>query len=106
MHFNGRIGAACLDSVCSTAEHPRLGPAHSGHHLLEAAHLFHHLLHLTEAVQQRVQFGDAHAAAFGDAVAASGVENMRTTPFLWCHVGMHSVNSSEFTCALVLVFVL
>src|SRR5438445_12133823 len=58
--------------------------AHFGEHLLKFAHLLHHLLHLREAVEQRVQFRNRHAAAFGDPLPPAGVENLRTAALLEC----------------------
>jgi hypothetical protein len=75
------------DYLCdseATRLHPKpLGHhASAGHHFLEFAHLLHHLLHLSETVQQVVEFGDAHAAAFGDADAAFGIEDLRVLAML------------------------
>jgi transcriptional regulator with XRE-family HTH domain len=72
----------------------RHSAAHLAHHLLELAHLFHHLLHLRELVQHRVQLGHGHAAAFGDADAAFGVEDLRA-----CDVPSASCRRSSLPCA-------
>ena len=77
-------------------QHLRGPAAHLRDHALQFGHFLHHLLHLGKFVQHRVQFGHGDAAAFGDALAAASVQDVRIGTFLGSHSADHRFHLAHF----------